>query len=163
MGEQLARFFEWYFAALADLLAPVTGGLTACFAWAIAQLQGLVPFANGFGDLVFLLLFIGAPAFIAYGISRLVSRTTERSMGRTDALMTTGAFAVAAGCGLGSILGVTASFGGIAFVLVAIWTFLTAAGFLFGSRSALGTMPAVVIAGLIPPLAVLSGLTVYAV
>ena len=155
MGELLVQFFEW----MAEVVRPFSEAVVHFFTWLLAL---MVPAALGFGELALLLLYISAPTFIAYGVSRLVSRTTKKSMGFVDALFSTGLFAFAAAGALGSLFGEAISQGGVSLIVVCIWTVLTAGGFMLGSRKALGVTPAVVLGGLIAPLSMLAGLTFYA-
>lgn len=145
-----------------EWLFTIPDTLVRFFTWLLAEMSILSDIALGVGNVLATLLFISAPAFIAYFLMRYVTRTTEKQLGWTEALITAGIFAVCAGGALGSMFGVAHPLGGMAIVTLMLWTMLTASGFLLGCRKVLGTGIAVALSSLIPPLAVLLGLTVYA-
>lgn len=145
---------EWIFT--------IPDALVSFFEWLLAKMQFLVPLVLEIGEILTILLFVSAPLFIAYWLMRFVAGNTKKRMGPVDAIITSAIFAVAAGGGLGSMFGIALSAGGMAIVLIALWILMTAVGFLFGSRRHIGTLPAVCIAGAIPFITVLLGLTIYA-
>jgi len=163
MGQAFGKFFEWLFAAVGAVIQPVADAIASFFAGLLAKMQFLVPLALDFGGVVTLLIFVIAPLFVTYWLMRVVSGSTKRSMGQTDAVVTSAMFAVAASGGLGSMFGAALSIGGIAIALITVWTILTAVGFVFGCRPNIGTFASLWIAGGILLLSVCLGLTVYAV
>ena len=163
MGQAFGRFFEWLFAAVGAVTQPAADAIASFFAWLLAKMQFLAPLALDFGGVLTLLIFVIAPLFVTYWLMRAVSGSTKRSMGQTDAVVTSAMFAVAASGGLGSMFGAALSIGGIAIALITIWIILTVVGFLFGCRPHIGMLASLWIAGGILFLSVCLGLTAYAV
>ena len=162
MGQALVKFFEWLIGAVWSVFQPVSEALVGFIESLLAKMQHLSPLALGIGEVLILLMFVGAPLFISYWLMRFVAGSMKKQMGQADAVITSALFAVAAGGALGSMFGVALSSGGIAIVFIALWILFTVAGFLFGSRPHIGMLPAVCIAGAIPLITILLGLTIYA-